>query len=230
MLRGRYFNILDGLSKGGPPPYTPASDSDASYWTETGSYGLANNALVASYPNQSSLGTNTVSNAGMANQNTYKTAILNGFGVCANAANAWWTMGAQSSANGTFCLLKKGLSGSDTNDVSNFSAAATRIRLAAPGYDYYANSAVGIVAVGGTTLLSWDTIIMRWTGAAVVIRINGVQKALFTSHANLNSGGLLVFMSGLAGYFAAFGRWTTDIGDTRAAQVESYLRTKYAHY
>ncbi len=230
MLKRRYYNLLHLLNKGGPAVIpSPASDSDASYWTETHSYGLANNALVAAYPNASA-GAQVLSNAGTANQNIYKTNVLNGYGVVQNTASSFFAMTTEAPTNGTICLLKKGISGTDTNDTFNFTAVATRLRNASPGYDYYANSAVGIVAVGGTTLLSWDTIIMRWTGQAVVIRINGVQKASFTAHGNLNTNNAFRLLPSLVGQFAALGRWTTDIGNTRAATVESYLRTKYAHY
>lgn len=216
--------------RGGSALYNPATSPNIYSWIETKGLGLANNAAVASIADQSA-GGHGLTKTGAGN-GVYKTNVLNGYGVVDADASAGYDYGVVTHGSGTVIILARYISGPDTNDMLHMDAVATRLRLASPGNDWYANSASGIVAVGGTQA-NWQTIVIRWatTPGPMVIRMNGVQKASFNPHGNWYGNRIMNFVcGGMVGQFAAAGRWSTDIGDTQVGQVEATLKTVYAHY
>jgi hypothetical protein len=227
-LPGHTIDLASAKGRAGASQYAPAADTDAYFWGETGALGLANGATAGAIPNQSAgAGTFVVA----AGSPVYRTNILNGYGVVEfNGPTNYYRIPAVQKDNGTLAMVVKCLTMVSTNDAFSREAAGTRLRMQSPGYDFFSNSVGGTVAVGGTAA-SWNTIVLKWTSQAMKIRINGAQVASFTVHANW-VGATRTFALGVSmqGQFAAFGLFNTEKTDGEAAQLEAWLKAKYAHY
>lgn len=228
-LPGHTIDLASAQGRPGASQYTPASDAGAYFWGETDTLGLANNATAGAIPNASAgAGTFVVA----AGSPQYKTNILNGYGVVqVSGPTSYYQVPAVQKDNGTLAFLIKCLAAVDTNDAFNRNAASTRLRMASPGYDFFSNSVGGAVAVASGTLLSWSTVIIKWTGQAMKIRVNGTQRASFTVHGNwVGAARVFSLAPSMSAQFAAFGLFNAEKTDGEAAQLEAYLRAKYNHY
>lgn len=222
------------------PPFSPSDIPGLQLWLEsTAIAGLSDNDPVTTWPDSSGNGRDaTQGTAG--NKPTYKTSILNGEPVVRfDATND--RMATASIAHGvgtggfTWIVVAR-----TVNAAANYSPIMANGSFA-PALYFHANRinlywGADHGFVGTTTAdNTWYTILIERDGTDVTLRLNGVDDGTTFSLAdNMANAVMHVGFDGsggaLNGDIAEILFYSATLDASQVANVESYLRSKYAHY